>query len=67
MAKIPINAARVAAGMTQEELAEKMGVSRQTIINWETGKQEMKTVYLYAFCHVTGFSEDDILLPKMST
>ena len=67
MAKIPINAARVAAGMTQEELAEKMGVSRQTIINWETGKQEMKTLYLYAFCHVTGFSEDDILLPKMST
>jgi putative transcriptional regulator len=67
MAKIPINAARVAAGLTQEELAEKMGVSRQTIINWETGKQEMKTLYLYAFCHVTGFSEDDILLPKMST
>ncbi len=67
MAKIPINAARVAAGLTQEELAEKMGVSRQTVINWETGKQEMKTVYLYAFCHVTGFSEDDILLPKMST
>ena len=67
MAKIPINAARVAAGLTQEELAEKMGVSRQTVINWETGKQEMKTVYLYAFCHVTGFSEDDILVPKMST
>lgn len=67
MVKIPINAARVAAGLTQEELAEKMGVSRQTVINWETGKQEMKTVYLYAFCHVTGFSEDDILLPKMST
>jgi DNA-binding XRE family transcriptional regulator len=67
MAKIPLNAARVAAGLTQEELGEKMGVSRQTIINWETGKQEMKTVYLYAFCHVTGFSEDDILLPKMST
>ena len=67
MAKIPINAARVAAGLTQEELAEKMGVSRQTIINWETGKQEMKTLYLYAFCHVTGFSEDDILVPKMST
>ena len=67
MAKIPLNAARVAAGLTQEELGEKMGVSRQTIINWETGKQEMKTVYLYAFCHVTGFSEDDILLPKIST
>lgn len=67
MVKIPINAARVAAGLTQEELAEKMGVSRQTIINWETGKQEMKTLYLYAFCHITGFSEDDILLPKMST
>jgi DNA-binding XRE family transcriptional regulator len=67
MAKIPLNAARVAAGLTQEELAKKMGVSRQTVINWEVGKQEIKTAYLYAFRHVTGFTEDDILLPKTST
>lgn len=67
MAKIPLNAARVAKGWTQEELAEKMGVSRQTVIDWENGKREMRTVYLYLFCQISGFSEDDILLPSKST
>ena len=67
MAKIPMNAARVAAGLTQEEMAQKMGVSRQSIINWESGKSEIKTAYFYMFCRLTGFSEDDILLPKKST
>ena len=67
MAKIPMNAARVAAGLTQEEMAQKMGVPRQSIINWESGKSEIKTAYFYMFCRLTGFSEDDILLPKKST
>ena len=67
MARISLKAARVAAGMTQKELAEKLGVSRESIVNWETGNTPMKIVYLYAFCHVTGFSEDDIILPEMST
>ena len=30
--------ARNAAGLTQESAAESLGVSRQTISNWETGK-----------------------------
>ena len=65
--KIPMNAARVAAGLTQEELADKMGVSRSPVIDWESGKREIKTAYFYMFCRLTGFSEDDILLPKKST
>ena len=65
--KIPMNAARVAAGLTQEELADKMGVSRSTVIDWESGKREIKTAYFYMFCKLTGFTEDDILLPKKST
>ena len=32
-----INQIRKMAGMTQEELAEKMHVSRQTISKWESG------------------------------
>ena len=67
MAKIPLNAARVAAGLTQEQLADKMDVSRQTVLDWESGRREMKTAYFYMFCQLTGFSEDDILLPKKST
>ena len=67
MAKITLQAARVNAGLTQEEMAEKMGVSRAVIIAWENGKTQMRLAYLYAYCHITGFSEDDILLPKKST
>ena len=52
MAKIPFNAARVAAGLTQQELAEK---------------REIRTPYLYLFCTITGFTEDDIILPKVAT
>lgn len=67
MAKITLAAARVNAGLTQEQLANKMDVSRQTVLEWENGKREMKTAYLYMFCGITGFSEDDILLPIKST
>ncbi len=31
---------RISQGMTQEELAEKMFVTRQTISNWENGKSQ---------------------------
>ncbi len=64
MAKIRLEAARVNAGLTQEELAEKMGVSRQSVIDWENGKREMKPAYLFYFCNITGFEVDDILLPE---
>lgn len=67
MVKITLEAARVNAKLTQEELAKKMGVSRQSVLDWENGKREMKPAYLYMFCGITGFKEDDILLPKITT
>lgn len=67
MAQISMAAARVANRLTQEQLAKKMGVSRETVVAWETGKRPIKTAYFYLFCKVTGFSEDDIILPEKST
>ena len=46
MKQIPMAAARIAKGLTQKELAEKMGVSRQTVLEWENGKRQIKTAYL---------------------
>ena len=66
MAKIPIQAARIAKGYTQESLAEKLGVSRETIVAWEKDPMKMKPYYLYAFLYITGFSMDDILLSEKS-
>lgn len=65
--QIHINAARVNAGLSQEELASKMGVSRQTVIMWENNKREMSTTQVFMFCHLTGFSVNDIILPTKST
>ena len=67
MPKITLEAARRNAGFTQKELADRLGVSRELINAWEAGRTEVKTFYLYAICHVTGFSEDDIILPTKST
>lgn len=67
MLQIPLAAARVAKGWTQKELADKLGVSSQLVWEWENGKSPMKPVYLYAFCYISGFNTDAILLPKESS
>ena len=48
--KITLAAARVNAGMTQEEVAKEMHVSKNTIVNWENGKVEMKPAQFKMFC-----------------
>lgn len=65
--RVTLAGARVSAGYTQEALAEAMGVTRQTVNAWENGKTDMKPSYFIAFCTLTGFSKDDILLPFEST
>ena len=38
--KITLAAARVNAGMTQEDVARKMQVSKNKVVDWEKGKKE---------------------------
>lgn len=59
-----MEAARVDAKLTQQELADKMGVSRQSISAWESNRKKISKSHLIAFCTVTGFSEDEIFLPE---
>lgn len=40
--QISLAAARTNAGLTQREVAKLLGVTQQTIFNWEQGKQEPK-------------------------
>lgn len=46
--------ARNHAGIEQEELAQAMGVSRQSISNWERGYAKPKRPYVWAWADVTG-------------
>ena len=41
--RISLAAARVNAGMTQEDVAKILHVGKQTVVNWEKGKTEPKT------------------------
>ncbi len=67
MLKITLKAARVNAGMTQTQVAEKVGVIKETILNWENGKTKIKTFQLMALCQLYGISVDNIILPENST
>ena len=40
--KITLKAARVNAELTLDEVAERIGKSKQTIVNWENGKTPIK-------------------------
>ena len=40
--QISLASARVNAGMTQKEAARKLKVSKQTLVNWDSGKTEPK-------------------------
>ena len=65
--KISMAAARVNAGMTQNEVAEALHVSNKTVLNWEKGKVLPKFIQLKAFCDVVGVPIDYILMPKTLT
>lgn len=61
--KITLASARVNAGMTQEDVAKIMHVSKQTIVNWEKGKIEMKPAQFNMYCETVGAPKDFIDLP----
>lgn len=62
--KITLKAARVNAGMTQGEAAEKAGVTIQTLCSWENGKTEPSPLNVFGLCSIYGISVDNIFLPK---
>lgn len=63
---VSMKALRVNANLTQEEMARKMGISRDVYIQIENGK-DAKAYYIYAFCQLIGCTPDDISTPKIST
>jgi transcriptional regulator with XRE-family HTH domain len=58
--KISLKAARVNAGLTQAESAERIGVSVSTIKNWEVGRSFPNQPMIEKICEVYGVSYDYI-------
>lgn len=65
--KISLASARVNAGMTQADIACKMGVSKKTIINWEKGKTSPSFAVIQTLSCIYGIPADYIFLQNKST
>lgn len=66
MPRISLEAARVNAGLTQKELAEILGVSNVTIVNWEKGNSEPSVSQLRTISELSGIPMDFIYIPDKS-
>ena len=67
MVQMTLKAARVNAGLTQKEAANKLKVSNKTLGNWENGDNMPNTKYIESICNLYNVSYDTIIfLPKVS-
>ena len=64
--QIKLAAARVNAGLTQEAAAKKLGVNKQTIVNWEKGVTETKISQIRELSELYNIPIDNIFLPFKS-
>ena len=58
---------RKARGMTQEELSESIGVTRQTISKWELDTSTPDLDYLCKLCDLFGVTADYLIRPDKET
>ena len=58
---------RKAKGMSQEELAEKLDVSRQAVSKWETGETSPETEKIIMICDLFYCTLDDLIKGNFMT
>lgn len=62
--QVSLAAARVNAGLTQQDVANKMNISKQTIVNWENGRVIPKLAQFEMLSRLYNMPKDNIFLPK---
>ena len=60
MKKISLKAARVNAGLSQKEAANKLGISNKTLCSWENGKTYPDQPMIEKVCTLYGVTYDMI-------
>lgn len=63
MPRISLEAVRVNAQKTQKEWAKILGVSAQTVVNWEKGETEPSLTQLREMSKLSGIPMDFIFVP----
>lgn len=66
MPRISLEAVRVNAKLTQKEWAKELGVSSNTVINWEKGNTEPSLSQLRKMSDLSGVPMDFIFVPDKS-
>ena len=56
-----ISNARIKCGMTQEDLAKKLGVIQSAVSQWETGKSKPRADMLLKLAEIFGCTVDELL------
>ena len=58
-----LEALRVNKGFTQQDVADRLGVSRYTVMKWEAGNVEPKELVIYALAKLYEVEIDNIKIP----
>lgn len=59
--RISLAAARVNAGLTQDQVATQLGVTKRTVIDWEKGRTEPTVSRAYQLAALFGLHLDSII------
>lgn len=62
--RVTMRAMRVNKGLTQEQLAKMLGVTKATVTNWEKGRSSIDATTFLTLCSIYECSTDDIILPE---
>jgi transcriptional regulator with XRE-family HTH domain len=56
-----IEAERIKRGITKEEFAAEIGVTKRTVRNWQSGDTELPVSKLLRICNILGCRSDYLL------
>lgn len=60
---VSLAAARINADMTQQQLADALGVDKGTVYNWESGKATPSSIHLRKISQLSKIPMDYIFVP----
>lgn len=63
MLKITLKAARVNAGLSQDDVIKKIHKSKPVLVAWENGKSDIGVQELHKLCKIYKIDPANILLP----
>ena len=61
--QVSLKAMRINARLTQEVVADGIGITKKTLQNWENGVSAPDAIQFARLCNLYGCSRDDIFLP----